>query len=111
MNSSPFPASSGLGDFAGPPPVLVVASSGEAHRRASDAIHAGGYRPVPLTLDEAGSRIEIQPAASGIWVEVDKDGGVHLDWLIDRMAAEAESGRFPSVVSAPFALLDSLEWR
>lgn len=111
MNASLFPNSSGLGEFAGPPPILVVATSDDAGRRASAVVVAGGYRSVVIGLDEAAARIEIQPAASGIWVEVDGDGGTLLDRLIDQVEAEARSGRFPAIISAPFDLLDRLEAR
>ena len=100
-----------FGDYAGSPPILVVATSDSARRRASDVVEASGHRSVPLGLEEAASRIELQPAASGIWVEVDESGGALLDRLIDQMEVEARRGRFPSVVSAPFDQVDSLEAR
>ena len=72
------------GDYAGSRPILVVATSDSALRRASNAVEASGHRCVPVAFDEAASRIQIQPAASGIWVEVDEDGGAPLDRLIDQ---------------------------
>ena len=110
MNSGVRPQSF-YGDYAGSPPILVIATSGSALRRASDAVEASGHRCVPVAFGDAAIRIEIQPAASGIWVEVDEDGGAPLDRLIDQVEAEARCGRFPSVISAPFELIDPLEAR
>jgi len=110
MNLSAQPLSP-FGDYADCHPILVVATSDGARRRASDVIEAGGYRPVAVGLDEAADRIELQPAASGIWIEVDGDGGSLLERLIDQVETEVLSGRCPSVVSAPFDLIDPLEAR
>ena len=111
MNASLFPDCSGLGEYAGPPPILVVANTDCAHRRASQVIDAGGYRSVPVSLAEAARRIEIQPAASAVWIELDQDGGPLLDGLIDQVEADVRSGRFPAVVSAPLDMVDALEAR
>ena len=105
MSAQPF---SLFGDYAGPPPFLVVGSSEPATRRASATIEAAGYRCVPVSLDQASARIEIQPAASGIWLELDGDGPLP-ERLVDQLEAEARSGRCPAVIAAPFDLIDSLE--
>jgi DNA-binding MarR family transcriptional regulator len=111
MNASLFPDSSGLGEFAGPHPILVVATSDSAARRAGEVIEAGGYRAVAVSLNEAADRIERQVAASAIWVEVDDDSGVLLDQLIQQLEDGAKTARFPAVISAPFNLVDPLEAR
>jgi DNA-binding MarR family transcriptional regulator len=107
-SNSPAPHSA---DYAGPPPVLVVASSDRALDNAAAAVEAAGLRLAPVTIDEAADRIAIQAAASAIWVEVDEDGGAPLDRLLDRIEAEAANGRFPAVVAAPAALIDPIAAR
>lgn len=102
---------SSLGDYAGPHPILVVASSEPARRRALESIEAAGYRSVAIRTDQAAARIDIQPAASGIWLELDGAHGTLPDGLIDQIEREARSGRCPGVVSAPFDLIDPLEAR
>ena len=110
MNSSAQRVSL-LGEYAGVPPILVIAGSDVARRRASAVIDAGGYRSVPVALEDAVDRIELQPAASGIWIEVERDDEPGIDALIDQVEAEARSGRFPSIIAAPFELIDQLEAR
>ena len=105
---SPVPA---FGDYAGPPPVLVAASSDQALDHAATAVAAAGLRLATVTIDEAADRLSIQAAASAVWVEVDKDGGAPLDRLLDRIEAEAASGRFSAVVAAPAALIDPIAAR
>ena len=108
--SSISPGTSSI-DYAGPPPVLLAASSRQAGDRAAAAIEAAGLRIVQLTIDEAPDRIGIQAAASALWVEIDEDGGVALDKLLDRVEAEAASGRFPAVIAAPASLIDPIAAR
>ena len=104
-DASPF------SDYAGPPPVLLVASSDRANTRAAATIEAAGFRIAAVPLEGALERIAIQASASAIWVEVDEDGGAMLDRLLDRVDAEAGSGRFAAIVSAPPAMIDSVEAR
>ena len=89
-------------DYAGPPPVLVAASSDRALDNAAAAVEAAGLRLAPVTIDEAADRIAIQ---------VDEDGGAPLDRLLDRIEAEAAIGRVPAVVAAPAALIDPIAAR
>ena len=100
-----------LADYAGPPPVLLAASSSRASTRAAATIEAAGFRIAAVPLEDALGRIAIQAAASAIWVEVDEDGGASLDRLLDRVDAEAGSGRFPAIVSAPLSLIDAVDAR
>ena len=44
-------------------------------------------------------------------MEIDSDGGALLDRLLDRLDAEAASGRFPAIVAAPAALIDLIAAR
>jgi len=100
-----------FGDYAGPPPVLIAASSPEARARAERAIDATGYRTASVEIGDAIERLSIQAAASAFWVEVDDDGGVELDRLLDRVDAEAGSGRFTAIIAAPAALIDPIAAR
>ena len=98
-------------DYAGPPPVLIAASSPEARARAVAGVEASGYRTAAVAIDEAIERLSIQAAASALWVEVDADGGGQLDRLLDRVDADAASGRLPAIVAAPAALIDPIAAR
>ncbi|MEO6113397.1 MAG: winged helix DNA-binding protein [Sphingomicrobium sp.] len=100
-----------LADYAGRPPVLLAASSSQAIARAAASIEAAGFRIAAVPLEGAIDRIAIQAAASAIWVEVDEDGGASLDRLLDRVDAEAGSGRFPAIVSVPLSLIDAVDAR
>ena len=108
--SSNSPASSSV-DYVGPPPVLVAASSDRALDKAAAAVEAAGLRLAPVTIEEAADRLAIQAAAIAVWVEVEQDGGAPLDRLLDRVEAEAASGRFPAIVAAPAALIDPIAAR
>ena len=110
-NPIPNSSTSPLADYAGPPPVLLAASSDRASARAAVAIEAAGFRIAAVPLEGALDRIAIQASASAIWVEVDEDGGALLDRLLDRVDAEAGSGRFPAIVAAPLAMIDRVEAR
>ena len=110
MNASAHPVSGSV-DFAGPHPILIIASSDAARLKAREPVEAGGFRSVPLTFDEAPARLEIQPGLSAIWIEVDESPHEQLDALLDRVQADVGSGRCPAVVSAPLDLVDRLEAR
>ena len=110
-NNIPNQIASPLADYAGPPPVLLAASSSHAMARAAASIEAAGFRVAAVPLEGAIDRIAIQASASAIWVEVDEDGGAPLDRLLERVDAEAGSGRFPAIVSAPLAMIDTVEAR
>jgi DNA-binding MarR family transcriptional regulator len=108
MSSSSF---SPYADYAGPPPVLVAATSIEGRARASATIEAAGYRVAAVAIEEAVERLSIQAAASAMWIELDSDGGAPLDRLLDRVEAEAASGRFPAIIAAPGAMIDPIAAR
>jgi DNA-binding MarR family transcriptional regulator len=95
--------------IAGPHPILIIASSDAARRRAREPVEAGGFRAVPLTFDEAPARIELQPGLSAIWIEVDESVEEQLDALLDLVQADVRAGRCPAVVSAPLELVDRIE--
>jgi len=106
MNASAYPNSFAFEDYAGPPPVLIAASSEQARDRAARTIEAAGYRIAAVAIEEAVDRLSIQAAASALWVELDRDMGAPLDRLLDRVDAESGRGSFPAIVAAPVALLD-----
>jgi DNA-binding MarR family transcriptional regulator len=108
MNVSAFPSSSGFGDYAGLPPILIAATSDEASERAVAIADAGGYRTVAVPMSEAANRLEIQPHASAIWVELDKDPGRELEGLLDQIKADASSDYYPAVITSPLALVDRI---
>lgn len=94
------------------PPILIAASSDAALARAAHSIEAAGWRiGARMTLGSARERIEQQPAASAVWLELDCDGGDEMDevlTLIDRKVAE---GRFGAVVSSTAELIDPIASR
>ena len=109
MNASAQPQDSPFGEYAGPPPILIAGSSDAARSRAVTIAEAGGFRTATVAIEEAVDRLDIQVAASAIWVEIDRDLGAPLDRLLDRV--EAESYRLPAVISAPTELLDPVTAR
>ena len=111
MDASLSSSTTSFADYAGPPPVLLVAASAPSRARATANIEAAGLRTAPVALEEAIERIAIQPAASALWIELDSDDGAPLDRLLDRVNAEAGAGRFPAIVAAPLAMIDAVSAR
>jgi DNA-binding MarR family transcriptional regulator len=108
MNVSAYPNTSDFGEYAGLPPILIAATSDEARARAVVTAETGGYRAVTVPLDEAARRLEIQPQASAIWIELDKDPGAELDDLLDRVQAEVSSGHCPAIITSSLPLVDRI---
>jgi DNA-binding MarR family transcriptional regulator len=108
MNASAYPDSSPLGDYAGPPPILIAASSDEARARAAVTAETAGFRSTAVAVEDAVDRLNIQGAASALWVELDRDAGAPLDRLLERVEAESGRGSFPAVISAPAELIDPI---
>ncbi|MEA1071631.1 MarR family winged helix-turn-helix transcriptional regulator [Sphingomonas sp. LY160] len=102
MDNSAYPQSFAFADYAGPPPVLIAASTAAAHDRAAQEIEAAGLRIAPISIAEAPARLSLQAAASALWVELDEDDG---DALLDRIEADAGE-RFPAIVAAPMSMID-----
>ncbi|HEY0629791.1 MAG TPA: MarR family winged helix-turn-helix transcriptional regulator [Sphingomicrobium sp.] len=109
MDASAQPYSAASGDYCGPPPILIAASSNRARRRALDAAEFAGYRTAAVAVEDAVDRLNLQAAASAIWLELDRDDGATLDRLLDRV--EAESDRLPAIVSAPSTMIDPVTAR
>ena len=97
-----------FGDYSDPPPVLIAASSPDARVRAVTNAEAAGFRTAAVTVEDASDRLGRQAAASALWLELDHDAGPELDRLLERVEAEAASGRFPAVISATSTLVDPI---
>jgi DNA-binding MarR family transcriptional regulator len=108
MNVRACPGTSVFGEYAGFPPIIIAATSDEARARAVMAAEAGGFRTATVAIDEASQRIEMQPLAGAIWIELDKDLGSELDELLDLVQAEAATGRCPAVIASPLPLIDRI---
>jgi hypothetical protein len=95
--------------YAGPPPLLVAASSDAALRRARQTADASGLRVgALLSVDEASERLRHQASASAIWIEVDRDCGETLDRLLDQVEDAIAGRRFGAVLSVTSDVVDLL---
>ncbi|HET9810283.1 MAG TPA: MarR family transcriptional regulator [Sphingomicrobium sp.] len=95
--------------YAGPPPLLIAASSDAAMSRARESAVASGLRiGAQLAIEEARERLSQQAAASAIWIEVDRDCGGELDRLLDRVDDMVASRRFGAVLSISSDMVDCL---
>lgn len=93
-------------------PVLLAASSDAAEARAMRTVAASGLRiAASLPIEEAGTRIERQIAATALWIELDEDCGGPMDELLSQVSQDVSDGRYAAVVSAPAALLDAVAAR
>jgi DNA-binding MarR family transcriptional regulator len=91
-------------------PILIVADSEPARRRAERTIAASGYRVgASLTLQDASQRLEMQAKAAAIWVELDGDGGSDMDQLLARISSEASDGRYGAAVAVPRDIIDPVD--
>ena len=104
MDTSIYPVSTGQGDFAGPPPILIAASSDEARARATVTAEMAGFRVAAVAIEEAVDRLDLQVAASALWIEIDRDTGPSLDRLLERV--DAEAFQMPAVICSPLPLVD-----
>lgn len=93
-------------------PILIGANSDEAMARAVRTVEgAGGRIGDRMALHSARERIELQAAASAVWIEVDRDCGVDMDEVLDCIARNVAEGRFAAVVSATAELIDPIAAR
>ena len=91
-------------------PILIVADSEVARRRAERTVAASGYRVgASLTLQDAPERLEMQAKAAAVWVELDGDGGSDMDQLLARISSEASDGRYGAAVAVPRAIIDPVD--
>ena len=91
------------------PPMLLAASSELAMARAERSALAAGFRIGSRTpIELAGDRIQQQISATGLWVELDRDGGEAMDRLLAQVSRDVGDGRYAAVVSATGDLLDPI---
>ena len=91
------------------PPVLVAASSGSAMRRAQATVAASGLRVgAALPVEEALSRLKAQPAATAVWVELDRDCGDEMDELLSQVTLDVSREFYGAVVSIISGLVDPI---
>ncbi|QNM83189.1 winged helix-turn-helix transcriptional regulator [Sphingomonas sabuli] len=95
--------------YAGPPPLLIAASSEAAMRRARETAFASGQRiGAELDIAEARDRLRRQASVSAIWIELDRDCGEVVESLLDDIEHLVDSRRFGAVVSITSDLIDTL---
>ncbi|HEU5482581.1 MAG TPA: hypothetical protein VFU80_05770 [Sphingomicrobium sp.] len=98
--------------YAGPPPLLIAASSDEALRRARKTADLSGMRVgAELRISEARARLRQQASASAIWIEIDRDCGPDLDRLLDEVEEAIACRRFGAVLSLSSDMLDCVSQR
>jgi DNA-binding MarR family transcriptional regulator len=91
------------------PPVLIAATSEAARSRALRSVSASGARVGgSFGIAEASSRLELQGAASAIWVEIDEHCGTPMDELLSAVSRDVSDGRYSAVVCVDPLLLDEV---
>jgi DNA-binding MarR family transcriptional regulator len=94
------------------PAVLIGASSDAARARAVRGVEAAGRRiGATMMLEHARERIELQVAASAVWIEIDRDCGAAMDDMLDRIGKDVADGRYAAVVSSTAELIDPVTAR
>jgi hypothetical protein len=90
-------------------PVLLAAGSDAAIARAEKTIKDANLRVgAKLAIEEARERIEIQPRASAVWIELDRDCGAPMIDLLHCVGRDASEGRYGAVVSVVAASKEDL---
>ena len=93
-------------------PVLVIGSSEAARRSGTAEVQAAGMRlAAAVAVEDAVERIDQQPSASAVWIELDRDPGPSLDRLLERINLEADAGSYAAIVAVPKELLDAVAAR
>ena len=78
--------------------------------QAREAVELAGLRVADVhPIEAAEERLDRQAAVDLVSVGVDQDHGEALDALLRRIARDARSGRYGSVVNAPFPLIDAVD--
>ena len=90
-------------------PLILAASSPAAGRRARRTLdHMGTRIGAELPIEQACERLELQAAASAVWVELDEDSGGALDDLLHQIARDVGDGRYAAVVSTSRDIVDQV---
>ena len=88
-------------------PVLIAGDSDAALRRAAATVEASGSRiGATLRLETAAERFRIQPRASVLWVELERDGGAAMDELLEQVSDDVARRKCTAVVAAPREMVD-----
>lgn len=84
------------------PPVLLVAASEKARRKAEEAIEQCGLRCAAVSAADVSDRLQLQGDASAVWVELEGDEPA----LDDLFRDPNPWTRFPLIVASPLSLVD-----
>ncbi|HET7576581.1 MAG TPA: MarR family transcriptional regulator [Sphingomicrobium sp.] len=96
----------------GPAPVLIAADCEAAMKRAARTMKASGIRVADkVGIGDAPERIELQAAASAVWIELEMDGGAAMDRLLTHVSRGADAGRYSAIVSGRAGQIDVLAAR
>ena len=88
-------------------PVLIVGSSDRALANAARTIESSGLRVADKQpVETARQRIELQAAASAIWIELDRALDAAIDGLLQHVGRDVANGRYAAIVSATADLID-----
>ena len=94
------------------PPMLIAAASEAARSRALHWLEDAGWRASAMPIESAIERLALQASASGLWIELDSgDSSEALDRLLVHANCEAAAGRMPTIVAAPFDMIDPVAAR
>jgi hypothetical protein len=99
-------------EYGSAPAVLLIADSEAGEARARRGAERAGCRVAAcIGMDGAAERVDRQIAAAAIFVDVEREGGVELDLLLDRLDSAARGARHASVISSPPELIDRIAAR
>ena len=88
-------------------PVLIAGDSDAALRRAAATVEASGSRiGATLRLETAAERFRMQPRASVLWIELERDGGAAMDDLLEQVSKDVARRKCTAVVAAPRSMVD-----
>lgn len=94
------------------PAVLVLADSEAGLERARLSAERAGCRvSAALGMTGAAERLDRQVAASAVVADFERDHGLELDRLPERLDEGARTGRHRSVISGPVELIDAISAR
>ena len=104
LNRGPVPG--------GLPPVLIIGDGEPSFARAASVIERSGLRIAGrVSVDSATARLEAQASLSGVWVELERDGGEPMDRLLDRVNLDVRARRYAAVVSVRTDFIDAVNAR